>query len=69
MEMVYSSAYYILAVSSAIHSNSGFLKRKIISEYVYIPDNSGRLIYIYTCPADFDREVDQAQLNKRAWVM
>lgn len=69
MEDVYHSAYCTLAATSAVDSNSGFLQRKITSEYVCVRDGSGQLMYANTCPADFDREVDRAQLNKRAWVM
>lgn len=69
MEHVYASAYFALAATSAVDSNSGFLQREITSEYICIRDDSGQLMYACTCPADFDREVDQAQLNKRAWVM
>ncbi|CAG8979562.1 hypothetical protein HYALB_00011916 [Hymenoscyphus albidus] len=69
MEDIYSSAYFTLAATAAVDSNSGFLQRNITSEYVCIQDDSGQLMYTCTCPADFDREVDQAPLNKRAWVM
>ncbi|RTE69011.1 hypothetical protein BHE90_016608, partial [Fusarium euwallaceae] len=69
MEDVYRSAYCTLAATSAIDSNSGFLERTINSEYICVQDDSGRRVYVCTNPADFDTDVEGAQLNARAWVM
>ncbi|SCO54819.1 uncharacterized protein FFNC_15668 [Fusarium fujikuroi] len=67
MEDVYSSAYCTLAATSAVDSNAGFLKRDASS--VDLQDGSRRHIYMSTDTCDFDKEVEQATLNKRAWVM
>lgn len=67
MEDVYTSAYCTIAATSASGSYAGFLARNI--EHVYIEDDSGRRVYIGTDIADFDKEVEEAPLNKRAWVV
>jgi hypothetical protein len=69
MEGVYTSAYCTLAATSAVNSNSGFLKRNINSKCIYAQDKSGQQVYVCTDIADFDNEVEGAELNKRAWVM
>jgi len=69
MEGVFASAYCTIAATSAVDSNAGFLKRNVSSEYVYVQDASGRRFYVCTDIDDFDNDVEEAQLNKRAWVM
>ena len=69
MEDVYASAYCTVAATSAVNSDAGFLRRKMSSEYVCVQDDSGRAVYVCTDVADFDKEVDGAKLNTRAWVM
>lgn len=70
MEKVYASAYFTLAATSAVDSNSGFLKRNITTEYICFHDHDlDQMVYACTHPSDFDGEVEQAQLNTRAWVM
>lgn len=69
MEDVYTSAYCTLAATSAVDSSKKLLERTINSEYICIRDNTGRRVYICTNPADFDTDVERAQLNTRAWVM
>ncbi|KAK0701290.1 heterokaryon incompatibility protein-domain-containing protein [Lasiosphaeris hirsuta] len=69
MEQVYSSAYLTIAATSATNSESGFLKRNASSKHVYIQDDLGRRAYICNTVADFDHEVEKAQLNTRAWVL
>ena len=69
MEGVYTSAYCTLAATSAVDSNSGFLKRNVNSEYIHVQDELGRRVYVCTGIADFDNEVEGAELNKRSWVM
>jgi hypothetical protein len=70
MQDVYTSAYCTVAATSAIDSNSGFLKRNINtnSEYLAVQDK-GRTVYVCSDLANFDRDVDGALLNTRAWVM
>ncbi|KAM0362832.1 hypothetical protein ACHAO7_011169 [Fusarium culmorum] len=67
MEDVYSSAYCTIAATSAIDSNAGFLKRD--TSGIHAQDASGQHIYVSADRCDFDTEVEQATLNKRAWVM
>ncbi|PVH68168.1 HET-domain-containing protein, partial [Cadophora sp. DSE1049] len=69
MQDVYTSAYCTVAATSAADAYSGFLERKTNSEYLYVQDDSGRTFYVCTDVADFDREVEGALLNTRAWVM
>ncbi|OBS15024.1 hypothetical protein FPOA_14046 [Fusarium poae] len=69
MQNVYASAYCTLAATSARDSNSGFLKRTVNSQYICVQDNLGRQIYVCSDPADFDTDVERAELNSRAWVV
>jgi len=66
MEDVYSSAYFTIAATSATNSKSGFLGRS--SQSLCVQDSSNQQIFV--CPvADFDKEIEDAALNSRAWVM
>lgn len=70
MAAVYSSAYCTLAATSAIDSKSGFLDKRVISsDYVCIQDKRGRRVNVCANVADFDRDVEEAPLNSRGWVM
>jgi hypothetical protein len=69
MESVYASAYCTIAATSAVDSNAGFLERNVSNKYVHVQDASGRQFYVCTDIDDFDNDVDNARLNKRAWVM
>tara|TARA_R110002003_G_scaffold572_10_gene20540 strand:- start:2268 stop:2927 length:660 start_codon:yes stop_codon:yes gene_type:complete len=69
MESVFSQAYCTIAATAAINSNSGFLERDISTEFVYVQDASGKQFYISTDIDDFDKDVGEAKLNTRAWVM
>jgi len=69
MEGVFASAYCTIAATSAVDSKEGFLKRNVSSEYVYVQDASGRRFYVCSNIDDFDNDVENAQLNARAWVM
>lgn len=67
MEDVYSSAYCTIAATSAKDSEAGFLKRGISG--IHAQEASEQHIYVSTDRCDFETEVEQATLNKRAWVM
>ena len=69
MEGVFASAYCIIAATSAVDSNAGFLKRNVSSEYIYVQDTSGRQFHVCADIDDFDNDVEKARLNTRAWVM
>jgi Heterokaryon incompatibility protein (HET) len=65
MENVFASAYCTIAASSAPNWNDGFLKRDLESQYIEIQDVSGNRLYA----CDFDKDVDEGALAKRAWVL
>jgi hypothetical protein len=69
MQDVYAGAYCTIAATSAVDSKAGFLQRTVRSEYIHIQDTSGRQFYICTEVDDFDNDVENALLNKRAWVL
>lgn len=69
MEEVYAGAYCTVAASSAVDSKAGFLQRSVRSEYIHIQDPSGKQLYLCTEVDDFHSDVENALLNKRAWVL
>jgi hypothetical protein len=69
MEEVFSSAYCTIAATSASNSNAGFLERNLGSNYVLVQDASGRRFYVCDDMDDFEKDVEKARLNRRAWVM
>jgi hypothetical protein len=69
MEDVFASACCTIAATSAVDSNAGFLARSRSAEYVRVQDAIGRQVCICTHMDDFEKDVEQARLNKRAWVM
>ncbi|KAH8719320.1 heterokaryon incompatibility protein-domain-containing protein [Phaeosphaeriaceae sp. PMI808] len=69
MEEVFSGAYCIIAATSASNSYTGFLERNVRSEYVHIQDAPWRRFYVCDDIDDFEKDVEKAWLNTRAWVM
>jgi hypothetical protein len=69
MQDVYAGAYCTIAATSAVDSKAGFLERTVRSDYIHIQDTSGRQFYVCTEVDDFDNDVENALLNKRAWVL
>ena len=69
MEDVFASAYCIIAATSAMDSTTGFLARNRSTEYVRVQDAAGNQVCISTYMDDFEKDVEQAEINKRAWVM
>jgi hypothetical protein len=69
MEDVFSSAYCVIAASSATSSGEGFLKRNFSSRYVQTTDASGRRIYVCADMDDFENDVNISTLNTRGWVL
>jgi hypothetical protein len=69
MEDVFASAYCTIAATSAVDSNAGFLARNRGDEYVRVQDARGNQVCICTHMDDFEDDVENAGLNKRAWVM
>jgi hypothetical protein len=69
MEDVFASAYCTIAATSAVDSNAGFLARKTGTGYVRVQDAAGNQVCICAHMDDFEKDVERAGLNKRAWVM
>ncbi|KAF1366012.1 HET-domain-containing protein, partial [Lizonia empirigonia] len=69
MEDVFASAYCTIAATSAADSKAGFLTRNTNTEYVRVQDAAGNQVYICAHMDDFEKDVEQAGLNKRAWVL
>jgi len=71
MEDVYAGAYCTIAATSATNSQEGFLGQDIDSKHVFVYDNDNpsQRAYARIETANFDREVDGAQLNQRGWVL
>ena len=68
MEDVYASAYCTIAATSASDSEAGFLGEREASQSLFIKDQS-EAVYVSTNVADFDKDLNEAVLNNRAWVM
>jgi hypothetical protein len=69
MQDVYAGAYCTIAATSAVDSNAGFIERTVRSECIHIQDTLGRQFYVCTEVDDFNNDVENALLNKRAWVL
>jgi hypothetical protein len=71
MEQVFNFAYCTIAATAAASSLAGFLSEYTQAEQkgVYVRDASGSLVYISTTLVGFDEEVEEADINNRAWVM
>jgi hypothetical protein len=69
MQDVYAGAYCTIAATSAVDSKTGFLQGTRRSEYIHIQDTSDMQFYLSTQLDDFDDDVENAPLNKRAWVL
>jgi hypothetical protein len=69
METVFSEAYCILAATSATDCKAGFLERAVTTESVFVHSAVGKQYYVSTDIDDFDKDVEDSELNKRAWVM
>ncbi|KAK1499878.1 TOL [Colletotrichum abscissum] len=68
MEQVYSSAYATLAASCASGTEDGFLKPRPRRHCVTLTSDRGSY-YICDSIDDFGRDVEQGELNKRAWIL
>lgn len=68
MERYYHSAYCTIAATSAKGSSDGFMKPRRPESFVpFRHEAYGRL---FICPADdFQRDVEEAELNHREWVL
>lgn len=68
MENIFSSAYCTLAASSAISQLDGFLHRRNDRPCMVVR-NDGSTLYFCRCIDNFHRDVEEAALNKRGWVL
>lgn len=72
MEAVFKNAYCTIAATSAEDSTKGFLNRPLLeedSQYVMVPKSSHGKVYVCTSIDDFNGDVVEGSLNKRAWVL
>lgn len=69
MEQVFASAYCTVAATSASDFNAGFLAEQVGHSGIYVQDHSNRKVYVSKIIANFDDDVEKANLNQRAWVM
>ena len=69
MEDVFSSAYCTIAASSARDSTEGFLGSRPSRQYIKIPWPQGSRLYIGEALENFNHDVEEAELNRRGWVL
>lgn len=73
IEAVFKNAYYTITATSAKDLNKGFLNRLPLeekdSQYVTVATFSHSKVYVYTLVNDFDSNVVEGVLNKRAQVL
>jgi hypothetical protein len=68
MEGIFSSAYCTIAVDTAKSWTDGFLERKSPPQFTESVKD-GRRIYVCDTNHDFENDVINGKLNKRAWVL
>ncbi len=72
MEAVFKNAYYTIAATSAEDSTKGFLNRPPEEkdlQYATVPKSSYGKVNICRSTDNFDSDVLEGVLNKRAWVL
>ena len=69
MENVFSSAYCVLAASSAEGQSDGFLNKTESREFVTFKREGQPPFYVCRFIDDFNQHVLEGPLNKRGWVM
>ncbi|KAI1330930.1 heterokaryon incompatibility protein-domain-containing protein [Xylariaceae sp. FL0255] len=69
MQEVFSSAYCTLAATSAENCDSGLARQQRQHTFTYVRAPEGQWTCVSTNIADFDKDVNEADLNKRAWVL
>lgn len=68
MEQVFSSAYCTIAADSARNWKQGFLRRESPPRFTEVY-KSGQQMYTCDTKHDFENDVNNSELNKRAWVL
>jgi hypothetical protein len=66
METVFLAAYCTIAATLATDWNLGFLERAWTTESLYVESAAGRQVYVGTDIDNFDKDVGDAKLNRRA---
>lgn len=71
MESVFSEAYCTISAVAATDSKSGFLSRTTDTEYadILVEDSAGKKFHVSDDIDDYDRDVGESEISKRAWVM
>lgn len=70
MEKVYTSAYFTIAATSAEDINASFLKRTgRRKQHICLKNSKEQVFYASDSLTSFDKEVDNSELNNRAWVL
>lgn len=70
MQHVFSNATCMIAASSASSSSEGFLRlERSARPWVTMRSPSGALLYLCKSIDNFHRDVEDAVLNKRGWVL
>ncbi|ORY56592.1 heterokaryon incompatibility protein-domain-containing protein, partial [Pseudomassariella vexata] len=69
MEQVFASAYCTIAATSAENSDAGFLDKPVNNQAIYVQHQPGQYTYVSANLADFDNDVNEANINRRAWIM
>jgi hypothetical protein len=68
MEQVFSSAYCTIAADAAKSWTQGFLQRQSSPQFAETWA-SGKKLYTCDTKHDFENDVNNSELNKRAWVL
>lgn len=68
MEQVFSSAYITIAATCASGTDDGFLKERPERQYIQMT-NVNASYFVCEAIDNFYLDVDQAELNKRGWVL
>jgi len=69
MDIYFSSAYCTIAATSASDSTESFLKSRSERMWVKISSTLEDPLYVSDVFDDFHRDVEEAELNKRGWVL
>ena len=70
MEDMFSSAYCVLAASSAKGQNDGFLKKRMQErKYLTFEQEGKPTVYVCSFIDDFNEHVLESPLSKRGWVL
>lgn len=69
MEDVFSSAYCVLAASRATHQAGGFLQARPQRQFVTFQRGGQKPFYVCESIEDFNQDVLEGSMCKRAWVL